>query len=170
MFSVGPISKRCANLDCPHSEPLPACEFYARRSAADGLQSWCKTCSKAKRKEWADANRKRLRRLDRKMRTRRKRNAERMAIVRELNRTGFRRRHNISPDRWRVGRIDDVTVPSAVVHEAIKASGHTVAVVAAWAAVPDSGARKALQRDEMPAHLATALLDAIGVLPVDLGL
>lgn len=39
---------------CKQEKPLS--EFYANKSSADGKQSYCKACSKAKAKAWESAN------------------------------------------------------------------------------------------------------------------
>lgn len=162
------MTKRCAG---PCGALKPSHEFYSRASAADGLQSLCKDCSRFARQRWAHENRVRLRALDRRARERRSADPERSAAERDRKREWLRNARGITPDRYRVGvRPPDAEIPTAPILAALEMVGLPTREVAHRLGRDDSGLGKALRKDTISLGLATAILAAVDVAPVDVDL
>lgn len=168
----------------------PWSEFYAKTKWPDGTMrqphSRCKECHLARNRHSPEAQR----RYDRKryqrtrhdpgawqarlaeMREGYARNAadpewraSRMVQIREAK----RRRNGVTPDRYRV-RDAEETVDAAPLAGVIVASGLSRSEIAARAGLDEATVRKATKRDRVQASTASAILDALGLTPAEVGL
>lgn len=167
------MRKRCAR--CEVKKPWD--DFYARTKWPDGTtrqpQSRCKECVKAVRAEQKRADkakrpavwRRRNHRWYAAVRKDPERYAEHLARCRDYR----RRRDAIPPERWRVGGPEGRMDPTPV-REAVAASGVTPAEIARRIGRAKSTVAKGLRQETIPVELAKAILDAIGLAPVDIGL
>lgn len=166
-------AKACSCSTCPRGdEAQPEWNFYVRASAPDGLQRWCKTCSRAARKQWAEDNRARLNELNGETRERRFADPERREIDRDRKREWVRRKHGITPDRYRVRPIltkaDDVD--TAPIRDAIHASELSFYEIAQRISRDPKAVERVFEQDRMTVAKAKMILEAVGLAPVDVGL
>lgn len=125
----------------------------------------CKACSHEQRREWGEDNRERDREV--KLRWQREK-YQNDPEWRGARRAYCRDRAKGTPVYAR-GEPHD-RIPCAPLREAFEASGLAMAELARRIGTDDTGLRRALAREGMPVAKATRILDALDVLPVEVGL
>lgn len=164
---------------------LPS-DFY--RCSAHGFQRQCKECAKAARREsyaanpapsiakaraWQLAHPERRKQINRETQRRRWADPERGATLREYHREWKRRRLGITPDRYRVDPAlarHEPHVPVAPVLAAVDDGGLTTGEIERLAGLGAETVRKARGNSTMRTSTAVAILNALGLDPVDVDL
>jgi len=171
------LAKRCTR--CLETKPLEC--FHAAVKWPDGTmrrpQSRCKDCNRelnleryhALRRNAPERLREAWRRKYRSLRADPERWAARNAYEREYYRE--RRSPNPTPERWLENRpTHEPLVDSAPVLAAVEASDLQHATIEHRAGIGSGTLRKAQDRPTMRASTAVAILDALGLDPVDCGI
>jgi hypothetical protein len=156
---------------CPERGPQPLENFYARASTRDGLQAWCKACSRAERKRWAAENPSRIRALAKDTRERRNADPERSAQERDRKRQWLREKRGVTPDRYRVGGEHvSALVDAEPVYAAALASGLSLREIARRVGRDREWLARSLRGERVQAATARAVLESVGLIPADVGL
>lgn len=182
--------KRCPGC----GEDKPRDEFWKSAYTKDGLRSRCIPCAKDQAAGWRALNREKSRKaaaawaaknharrleIQRLGRERLRADEERKAAARIYHREYYRRTHSVPPERYRVDADRDVhgNVDCEPIRLAVERSGATaydIALQAGWLnrhGVPDGKrVQRSLAVPEIRIATALAILDALNVAPVEVGL
>lgn len=175
------VAKACTK--CPTLD-VPGAFYRVKRTGA--IRGQCRDCDKARMAEWQRNNREKrdatykawkaanpeeYQRQQRASKARRRADPERLAMMRDQAREHWRRKHNVPPERFKIGREGcEAMVPVVPIRDAVEWAGIGWTEIGERMGVDESVVRRALQQDKMNAAKAGKILEAIGVLPADIGL
>lgn len=172
------VRRACTDSGCASGGALlPWSEFHAATKWPDGTmrrpQSRCKDCAreagKIRRAELAKTAKGRRERNARQREYRNGLDPDRVSVIRAYSREWYREQNNVPPERWRRkdGGADVATAP---IRDAVTAADVTVSEIARRAELNRSTMVKALKRERIATARARAILEAIGLFPLDIGL
>lgn len=175
------VRKTCTR--CGHDKPWG--DFHAAAKWDDGTmrrpQSRCKDCLlKANNERNSELSRTAKGRRKLRARWRRKYRALRADPERRSTRNAYEREYyranrspNPTPSLWlenRPSAVSGIRLDTAPIRAAVERSELSPAEIARRIDRPKSTVAKGLKQETISAEMATAILDAIGVLPTELGL
>ena len=97
------LCSRCRTYKRASTDPKRS-EFSRRRAGSAQLRAVCKQCDLERRHEYDKRNPDVKRRRQREWLDKKRQDPERHAILRDQSREHWRRKHGVTPDRYRIGR------------------------------------------------------------------